>query len=411
MLKSFTLIEILIVLSIIAVLSTVLITIIQPAEIFKNARDTQRINDLKNIEKTINLMLINNQSFNEKQYASPNIVYVSLQDSSTICSSWLSQLPLLPYGWSYQCSENPNNLDGTGWIPIPFSQNYLINIPKLPTDPINKPPYFYTFTVGGSYELTAALESESNKGKEELGGNDQGDNNFIYEVGNNKKLTPSSLQARAEPASLKQGLVGWWTFDEGKGTTTYDNSNNNNNGILYNEPQWVDGKIGKALNFNGTSSYINIINQVNFPFSSQDRTVIAWINQFATRSGQQIYHVFHYGNDSFNQAFGLAVYDNAKFGAHEWSSHTRYGNVPLKQWTFIAITLSASGTIKKYYQNDLLLATHTLDAPPNTNLVQTPKIGMRIIPGEYFEGIIDEIRLYNRALSQEEIKTLYEITY
>jgi hypothetical protein len=149
-------------------------------------------------------ILSTDQTFNELSYASPNVVYISLQDSSSNCGSYLSELPSFPSGWSYHCSATPTNIDGTGWIPIPFNNFPILNISQLLIDPINKPPYYYSFVVGGSYEVTAALEADPNKGPEAVGGKDGGDHNFVYEAGTNKKLTPSSVQAKAEPDSLKQ---------------------------------------------------------------------------------------------------------------------------------------------------------------------------------------------------------------
>jgi prepilin-type N-terminal cleavage/methylation domain-containing protein len=79
--KSFTLIELLIVLAIIAILSVVLILTIKPGIFFARARDTKRIGDLKNIEKIMDI-LSTDQTFNELNYASTNVVYISLPDSS-----------------------------------------------------------------------------------------------------------------------------------------------------------------------------------------------------------------------------------------------------------------------------------------------------------------------------------------
>ncbi|KPK37787.1 MAG: hypothetical protein AMJ65_13795, partial [Phycisphaerae bacterium SG8_4] len=53
-------------------------------------------------------------------------------------------------------------------------------------------------------------------------------------------------------------LIGWWKFDEASGTTAYDSSGNGNHGTLIGNPQWVAGKIGGALDFNGTDSIIDI---------------------------------------------------------------------------------------------------------------------------------------------------------
>jgi prepilin-type N-terminal cleavage/methylation domain len=105
--KSFTLIELIIVLSIISILVTILIATIKPIEIFKKTRDSKRIADLKNIEKTIDLLYSTYPNFNELNYASTNIVYISLKDNSPTCSSYISKLPSLPSGYQYRCSANP----------------------------------------------------------------------------------------------------------------------------------------------------------------------------------------------------------------------------------------------------------------------------------------------------------------
>jgi len=204
--QSFTLIELITVLAIISILITILIAIIKPIEIFKKARDNKRITDLKNIEKTIDLLYATYPNFNELTYASTNIVYLSLQDNSPTCTSYLSQLPSLPSGWSYRCSATPTNIDGTGWIPIPFNNFGILNLTNLPIDPINKPPYYYSFVAGGSYKITAKPETNYQPAI-----NDGGIEPLLYEAGSNKKLL-----------TFQSGLVLYLPFDEGNGTIAYD---------------------------------------------------------------------------------------------------------------------------------------------------------------------------------------------
>ncbi len=194
--KSFTLTEILIVIGIIFILVSVLIFILKPLEIFTEARDNQRISDIKNIEKAITLININNPHFSELDYASSNTIYLSLPDTSSTCGSWLSQLPSLPPPWKYHCSSNPTNVDGTGWIPILFSNNAFLNLSKLPIDPINNGLYYYTFVVGAGYELTVLLERSNKKGVNSISDNDGGTSPYIYEVGSNKNLTLNEIENR-----------------------------------------------------------------------------------------------------------------------------------------------------------------------------------------------------------------------
>jgi prepilin-type N-terminal cleavage/methylation domain-containing protein len=263
--KSFTLIELLIVLALIAILATVLILTIKPGAIFSRARDTKRIGDLKNIEKIMDAIYSTEYTFNELNYVSPNVVYISLPDSSSTCGSYLSDLPSLPSGWSYRCSDTPTNIDGTGWIPIPFRNFPILNISQLPIDPINKPPYYYSFVVGGSYKVTAKPEENYSPAI-----NDGGIEPLLYEAGTDKKLS-----------TFQSGLVGHWSFDEGAGTIAYDLSGYGNNGTLNNfnftaTSGWITGKIGKALIFDGVDDYVNVPhNNVFIP--GQQFSVSAWV--------------------------------------------------------------------------------------------------------------------------------------
>jgi hypothetical protein len=59
-------------------------------------------------------------------------------------------------------------------------------------------------------------------------------------------------------------LVGWWRLDEGTGTTAYDSSGNGNDGTILGNPQWVAGKVGGALDFDGNGDYIDCGNDPIF---------------------------------------------------------------------------------------------------------------------------------------------------
>jgi len=419
---SFSLIEIIVVLFLISFLSGLIILVLKPGVFFQRARDTKRVSDLAKIEAIFNSKKFSDLSFSETKYLDPRIIYISLPDSSSTCGSWISDLPSLPSGWSYRCSATPTNMDGTGWIPVDFkgisSENFL------PVDPINKPPYYYTFVVGGSYEVEARLESNFSASI-----NDKGDASLFYEKGS-FYLTPP--EARNKPRFYQEdvnkilnllgcqtcnnGLVSYWTFNEASGTFVYDVSGNGHTGELINfdfntTSGWTIGKIESGLLFDWNNDYVNCLISSQFPSGSSSRTITAWIkpfNYFAR--GSFLNHIFHYGPSSYfyNRAFGLAVYNDAKFGAHELGIYTRYGEIPLNKWSFLAITLS-NNTIKRYYQNGNLIAVYTTDPAPNTSL-DVCRIGSRSYLGEYFYGIIDEIRVYNRALSDFEIKALYEAT-
>ena len=391
--KSFTLIELLVVLALIAILVAILVVILKPETFFAKARDTKRIGDLKNIEKMIEILRATEFSFKELKYASSNVVYISLPDTSATCTNWLSQLPPLPSGWSYACSATPTNVDGTGWIPIPFSQFPILNVTELFIDPINEPPYYYTFVAGGSYKLAAKLEVNQLAAI-----NDGGIEPLIYEAGNDKRLpTPQS------------GLVGYWSFDEGQGTIAYDLSGYGNNGILYKfnwtaTSGWTTGKVGGALIFDGSNDYVGTINTVDL--ANKDFTMIAWVKT-NTQKPSGDYAIFnqpggticgglHFNIRSDRPYYGLLGCD---FGGSAY--------ITAGEWYFFAFVNNNTNSV-----TDKIFINGSLDS----QAIRNPYIGnptqLRIGGGWYptINGLIDEVRLYNRALSDAEIKALYDAT-
>jgi prepilin-type N-terminal cleavage/methylation domain-containing protein len=404
--RSFTLIELLIVLAIIAILATVLILTIKPGAIFSRARDTKRIGDLKNIEKIMDV-LSTEQTFNELNYASPNVVYISLPDSSSTCGSWLSQLPSLPSGWSYHCSATPTNIDGTGWIPIPFSNFPILNISQLFIDPINKPPYYYSFVVGGSYEVTAYLESDSNRNINGPAGTDGGTSWNVYEAGTDKKLTPLVVE---DGGGRDKSLVGYWSFDEGSGTTARDLSGYGNNGTLIGTIGWTTGKVGYALQFgtgnNYGTGYVNIGNVLNF--GTRSFSISAWVNPYGfepTYGWQRIVTK----RDSGSYWYSLTLNSTSRIPMIEFSGGVGSGvALSAMSWYHLVATRDGATGVAKIYINGTLANSgsgwgQNLD---NTGPLQ---IGAWI-GGQIWSGLIDEVRIYNRALSDSEIKSLYEST-
>jgi hypothetical protein len=201
--------------------------------------------------------------------------------------------------------------------------------------------------------VTAALEADSNKGPDAIGGKDGGDHNFVYEAGTNKKLTPSSVQARAEPDSLKQGLVLWLTFDEGTGTTTKDLSGNGNNGTLVNGPTWTTGKIGGALSFDGVDDWVR---PPAFSFLGQSDssfTVIAWVKPNIIGGT-----VIHNRNDSTGWSTGLLGFKNGKAAFYIYNNPFIISpNTPnTNSWIFLAGVRNGTNSTHVLYENGNLVA-------------------------------------------------------
>jgi hypothetical protein len=125
------------------------------------SRDSRRLDELQTLNKAISVYLANGYTY----LCETNTVYVSIPDSTSTSTCANLGLPALPSGWSYHCSNTDNyrKIDGTGWIPINFtlvSFGSPLNI--LPIDPENSTStgQYYTYVIGGSYELNAILESQ-----------------------------------------------------------------------------------------------------------------------------------------------------------------------------------------------------------------------------------------------------------
>lgn len=161
--SSFTLIELLIVIGILAILTAAVVIILNPGELLKEARDSSRMSDLASISKTVQLLLTQNPSVNLGTVAT---VYISIPDpSSSTCAS-ITGLPVLPSGYSYHCvtAANSTAINGTGWLPIDFTAQGIQNLSKLPIDPTNDASqllyYAYTPGTNSTFDAYAFMESK-----------------------------------------------------------------------------------------------------------------------------------------------------------------------------------------------------------------------------------------------------------
>jgi len=168
--KSFTLIELLITIGIIAILSTLLLTVLNPWEMIARSRDTKRITELRELAQNISLLIAQDFTGNIS-LGNPNTVYVSLPSDQPDCSDL--HLPALPAPWIYHCSNSNNfrKVDSSGWLPINFQEGGAIQLSALPLDPqntytqnlTNRDDLFFTYAVGADLEFELNAKTESIK--------------------------------------------------------------------------------------------------------------------------------------------------------------------------------------------------------------------------------------------------------
>ena len=175
--KGFTLIELLIVIGILAILTAAVVIILNPGELLKQARDSQRFSDLDALKNTIALYLTDSQPLGAGQANGTNIIvgdcYMSVAGGTCAATSKTSTSVSLTRA-----------VNGTGWIPINFTAiSSGSPLQNLPVDPINNTTYFYSAmfdTTNLTFELDATLESTKYGPKAQTDG---GNSTSTYEVG------------------------------------------------------------------------------------------------------------------------------------------------------------------------------------------------------------------------------------
>lgn len=146
--NGFTLVELLIVVAILGILSTAVVTVLNPAELLKRSRDSTRFADIDAINKALSVTNIDNLPL-----GTPNTIYISIPDSSGTCVNL--GLPPLPTGWAYSCATAANfhNVDGTGWMPVNLKLASTGSpLGSLPADPVNttSSALYYAYSTNGS---------------------------------------------------------------------------------------------------------------------------------------------------------------------------------------------------------------------------------------------------------------------
>lgn len=205
---------------------------------------------------------------------------------------------------------------------------------------------------------------------------------------------------------LSRGLVGHWLFNEGGGKVAFDLVKRNN-GTLTNTPLWYPGKFGTGLSFNGVSDYVDFgagsnLNPTSVSFSVwiKANSFTATYSSIVTKRGTGAYCQLLVKNTG-----KIAIYIFAASGV----GYDGSGAITLltNSWYHLVLTYDSVAGLNGYVNG-------ILDnfAGPNGNLASndgnTQISNDSGVAGRNFDGLIDDFRVYNRALSQQEVLRLYQ---
>jgi hypothetical protein len=243
------------------------------------------------------------------------------------------------------------------------------------------------------------------------------DGNYSVVVSNDFGSVDSGAKTLIVLNTEMDGLVGWWKFDEGSGTVAYDSSGNGNDGNLMGGPTWTTGKIGGALKFDGVNKYVDVGNS-SMLNPSDSMSITCWflpseISDYG--HGTPIVTRYVAGSDYSRKSYVLKFSSLGKPEYYLYNGSSPYASAKTQmvlltdQYYFIAVAFSTLGG--SMYLNNIKVAE--LNLGELTSIMQS-SVSTRIGSWGHndwpeFKGLIDDVRIYDRALSAGEVQALYNL--
>ena len=228
------------------------------------------------------------------------------------------------------------------------------------------------------------------------------DGNYSVVVSNDFGSVESVLVTIQVSDAHMNGLVGWWKFDETNGTVAYDSSGNGNDGNLTNGPTWTTGKIGGALSFDGVDDFVQT------PLKGRRNLDITWSLWIKTQTsnGGMIGvsgNTWLAGGQSFSIALG-----KPKIDACQVTYRTGSDLITTNAWTHCLFAVENNDSVKVFVNGNISIDS-TVDWFRHDGTSFLMRIAHVPNQGEYYNGFIDDIRIYDRALSAAEVQALYNM--
>jgi hypothetical protein len=232
----------------------------------------------------------------------------------------------------------------------------------------------------------------------------------IDEVNDSNEIWKGDVWSFTTWAQFIPNLVSWWMFDEGQGSTAYDSAGNNDGTV--NGAAWTTGQVNGALDFDGSNDYVSVPHDPTLDITG-DITIAAWI-LFERAGAYEGIVTKCVGSGSQNVPYDFRTHNisqpqlafvRADAIGHERVYSTEF--IPTGQWHHVLVRVE--NKVPDFYIDGLITGKYkdvvfTMTPTGNTKPVL---IGRRD-DGLYFDGLIDDVRIYDRALSGEEIWEVYQ---
>ncbi len=210
---------------------------------------------------------------------------------------------------------------------------------------------------------------------------------------------PDSAPDAAPPSA---GLVAHWALDEGQGTVVRDGTGNLNDGTLINGPVWIAGAVaGSALRFDGSDDYVELAVRT-LPRAEAPKSLAVWFRNNATTP--RLRNLVALFNDPMNTGIHLG-FDTEQVAVWRYGDFDpiiKSTSAPDGGWHHLLYTWD--GTTHHLYLDGASVGTST--AAMKNGAIQTARLGTWQVPEELFTGDLDDVRVYDRALTASEIAAL-----
>ena len=222
---------------------------------------------------------------------------------------------------------------------------------------------------------------------------------------------PLTIVAETSEAALTPKPIAFWDFENVSGTTLVDASGNGYNGTLKNSPSFTEGKCGTAIKLNGTNQF------VQFPFydaldfsNTEDFTISLWVK---TDGGSNQWQLLA-GNGRESKNNWYAIYYRRDDGSYRLSAQNPWADAQIaahqaNAWSHLTISFSSSNRTFSLYANGKKTGTKTVSSVMSNGADYGFLLGCSgASVGEYFKGWLDNVRVYDQALTEAQVKEVYD---
>jgi subtilisin family serine protease len=241
--------------------------------------------------------------------------------------------------------------------------------------------------------------------------------NGVPDLAGNPIAADSKMTFMSSPA----GLVGYWKLDEGSGTVAADSSGNGNNGTVAG-PVWFTGRLGGALSFDGSNDYVDLGTGASLNSMTTRMTLCTWVK--TSKIGTAL--IAKCTNKTADYDFCTAIIGGPKIdfnaGADQgwgWIETGTMNQVVDSNWHHLAWVVdttldAANDRIKIYFDGARVTDISLYHAPAqNSNIPMHSSyktaLGVRGLASGgdlWYQGLMDDVRIYSRALSADEVATV-----